>query len=376
MNKPKITKTITMFVDYPEEGFLSSQVYTDNLSSNLKKFFFVDQYLPLNKLSKKLGYFNLKTRFLFRYFIYPLFAPFHQGEINHIIDQTYAHLLYFLDGEKTVVTVHDLDVLRLKFIKWPTLRDKIMKYFYIWSVKALKKAAKIIAVSEDTKKDIVRFLQIPEEKIIVIPEGADSVFKRMKDKKKLKLVKNKYKLPEKFILHAGECWKYKNIEGILKIFGKISEKKDSKNLFFVKVNGTWSEEQRKLIEKLGIGKRIVKLPFVPPQDLAAIYNQAAVLLQLSFLEGFGLTVLEAMSCGCPVVVSDAPALKELVNDSGIIVNPLEEEKVITELRKMILNKKIRNIYIKKGLKRAKEFSWEKTARKTLKVYEEIIAKKI
>jgi len=369
-------RTVMMFINYPEEGFVSTDVYEKNLSCSLKKYIIVVKYLPFNKLSGKLGYFNLKTRFLFRYFIYPLSIFFHQGDINHIVDQTYAHLLYFLDGSKTVVTVHDLDVLRLKFIKWPTLRDKLIKYFYIWSVKGLKNAAKIIAVSKDTKNDLINFLNIPSEKIVVIPQGVSPEFKRINNKIILGKVKKKYNLPDKFILHVGQNWQYKNIEGILEIFGEISKEKDFQNLFFVKVNGDWSENQNKLIDKLGIRNRIIKLPYILLEDLVVIYNHATVLLQLSFLEGFGLTVLEAMACGCPVAVSNTPALKELVSDCGIILDPLEKKKTIINLKSLILDRKKRLLYSQKCLIKSKNYSWKKTAQKTLKVYEEVIAKKI
>lgn len=370
---------LLIYKDYPEDAFTSSQVYADNLSLKLKEQnanLKIYQCLPLASLSKKLGYFNLKTRFLFRYFIYPLLAPFFQKDVNHIVDQTYAHLLYFIDGRKTVITVHDLDVLRLKFLKWPTLRDKLIKYFYIFSVRAIKRAGKIIAVSQDTKNDVVKFLKIPEEKIVVIPEGMDSVFQRIKDKKVLLKVKKKYKLPEKFILHVGENWQNKNMGGILKIFKKLSQKKESKDLFFVKVNGKWTDDQKKLIDKLNIEKKIVKVPFVSSRDLAAIYNQASALIQLSFLEGFGLTVLEAMACGCPVVVSNTPALKELVADCGIIVDPKDEKEVISKLKELIISKKMQSFYSQNGLRRSKGYSWEKAARETFNIYEEIISQKV
>lgn len=366
---------VAIFRDYPEEGFPSMEVYADNLAFALKKQkskFKINEYLALASLSKKLGYFNLKTRFIFRYFIYSILAPLNQGDINHVIDQSYGHLVYFLNPKKTIVTVHDLDVLRLKFLKWRTLRDKAIKFSYLWSVNGLKRAAKIIAVSQDTKNDLVRLLKIPSEKVVVIPEGVEPIFKKIKNKKELERIKKKYHLHDKFILHVGECWEYKNIEGILKVFKQLTEKSGLKNLFFVKVGGAWTGEQKALIRRLKIDDKVIKLPFVPREDLPAIYNLARALVQLSYLEGFGLTVLEAMACGCPVVVSNIPALKELVNNAGIIVNPRDIEKVVNSIVRLLINDKTKSYrYSLAGLKRAKLFNWQKTAKKTIRVYEEI-----
>ena len=366
---------VTIFRDYPEEGFPSIEVYTNNLISGLKKQrlkFKIKPYLALAAWSKKLGYSSLKTRLIFRFVIYSLLAPFHQGDINHVVDHTYGHLVYFLNPRKTVVTVHDLDVLRLKFLKWPTFRDKVIRRLYLFSASGLKRAAMIIAVSEDTKNDLIRFLKIPAERIAVIPEGVEPVFKKIDNKEELKRVKSKYHLPDKYLLHVGECWQYKNIEGILGVFKNLNEKKEFENLSFVKVGGTWTEEQKKLIRRLKIKDKVIKLPFVPRKDLPAIYNLAKILIQLSHLEGFGLTVLEAMACGCPVVVSHTPALKSLVAKAGIVVNPKEVGGVTTAVSKLLRQETKHCRYSRLGLKRAKLFNWQKTAEETIKVYRGII----
>lgn len=366
---------VTVFRDYPEEGFTSMEVYADNLIGALKERKLspeIKEYLPLNSLSKKLGYLNLKTRFFFRYFIYPIFALFHQGEINHVIDQTYGHLVYFLNHKKTVVTVHDLDVLRLKFLEWKTPRDKIIRWAYLFSVSGLRKAAKIIAVSSDTKNDLIRFLKIPPQKIEIIPEGVEPIFKEIKDKNRLMKIREKYCLPEKFILHVGTCWANKNIEGILDVFSELTKNKELGDLFLVKVGSDWTEDQKKLIKKLGITNRVIKLPFIPKDELPAIYNLAKALVQLSFLEGFGLTVLEAMACGCPVVVSNIPALKELVGEAGVIVDLEKKKEIVKKIANLITRESSCQWYAQRGIARAKFFRWEKTAEKTLKIYEEVI----
>jgi len=364
--------SVVIFRDYPEENFPSMEVYRKGLVGGFEENGFDDfrQYLGLKKWSKKLGHRNLKTRFLFRYFLYPLWAVFNQGDVNHILDQTYAHLLYFLKAEKTVVTVHDLDVLRLKFLKWQSFRDKLIKWFYLYSVRALRKAGKIIAVSEDTKRDLQRFLGIPSEKIVVIEEGVEAVFKVM-PKNGLELVRKKYQLPEKFILHVGECWQYKNIEMLLRMMKKLIIDERYKDLKLVKVGGEWTENQLNLIENLGIKSKIIKLPFVPRRDLPMVYNLASVLVQPSFLEGFGLTVLEAMACGCPVVVADVSALKSLVKEAGLVVKGDDLDQVANGVRWVFENRHLRQRMVMAGLARAKLYTWFQAAKKTLAIYEEI-----
>lgn len=367
---------VTIFRDYPEEGFPSMEVYADNLSAALKKIkpsLEFKEYLPLADWSKRIGYSSLKARLIFRFLIYPLMAPFRQSEVNHLVDHSYGHLAYFLDSKKTVVTVHDLDVLRLKFLKWPTFRDKVMRGLYLFSVSGLKRAALIIAVSEDTKNDLVRFLKIPKKKIVVIPEGVEPIFRKIDDKKKLAKIKKKYHLPEKYLLHVGECWQYKNIEGILRVFAALSQLNKFEDLFFVKVGGTWTEEQKKLIKQLKVEAKVVKLPFIPRQDLPGLYNLAQVLVQLSFLEGFGLTVLEAMACGCPVVVSTTPALKELVGEAGEVVKARDKKGAVRTLDGLLSKKNSYRQLSQKGLQRAKLYRWSKTANQTIKVYQKIIS---
>ena len=349
------------------------EVYSNGICNALRSNnkYTINEILPLRRWSRHVGYQSLKTRLFFRYFIYPLIALFKQGDINHVIDQTYGHLLYLLKSNKTIITVHDLDVLRLKNIKWTTFRDKILRQLYLFSVRAIRRARLVIAVSNDTKNDVVNFLKIDPKKVVVIGEGVEEIFNSNYASGAINEVKKKYNLPNKYILHVGQCWQYKNLEGILKVFNLCTKEDRGKDLFFVKVGGEWSNEHKKLIKRYGIRDKVIKLPFLPREDLPLIYCGAVVLLQLSFLEGFGLTVLEAMSCGCPVVVSNAPALVELVSRSGFVFDLTDQKNIVRKIIQLADDPVWRKYWSSSVIKQAKKNSWDIAAKMLEKEYAKI-----
>jgi len=367
---------INIFPDYKQEGWLSMEVYAESLIRALKglkiRDLKVKTFLALPKFSSFFPKEKKKARYFFRYVINPFFAFFNQGDVNHIIDQAYTPLLLSLNHRKTIVTCHDLIIPfwqeRQSDLKrtWKSkLRLKIGK----WRFAQLRKAAKIIAVSQATKDKLVREIKIDPQKIVVIHEGVEEKFRKIKDQKKLLDFKNQYQLPDNFLLHVGSCADYKNIDGLLKIFYNLAKKK--KNLFLIKVGENWQPKHLRLIKRLKIENKIRHLGYLPEKELPLIYNLATVLVQPSFVEGFGLTVLEAMICSCPVFISQAPALKEVTGQAGIIFNEKDEEGASLTILKTLNNQKLLSNFVLKGEKRARQFTWVRTAQKTYQVYQEV-----
>ncbi len=220
-----------------------------------------------------------------------------------------------------------------------------------------------MSVSNNTKKDILDIVNIPENKINVIYEAANEKYKKITNKKLLTKIKQKYSLKAPFIFYAGSISLRKNIKKLLLAFQEVPA---NLNLDLVITgNKLWNnKEEMQLIQK---NQRIKLLGFIPDEDLPVLYNLAHIYIYPSLYEGFGLPLLEAQACGCPVIASNASSLPEIANNSALLINPDDENSIKDAIAKLAKNKELRESLIKKGFANAKAFSWDKTARQTLEV---------
>jgi len=268
----------------------------------------------------------------------------------------------------TVVTIHDVIPLIFPEHFPPGIRGNLKFQIQKFSLKNTKA---IITDSENSKKDLFKYLNYPKDKIHVVPLAPAEEFKELKiENYKLK-IKQKYQLPEKFILYVGDVNYNKNIPGLIKALAGLKEK-----MSLVLVGKAFKDESLKetreiiqLINSLRLGKRVIRLGWIPDKDLVAVYNLASAYCQPSFYEGFGLPVLEAMSCGCPVVAAKNSSLVEICGQAAMMVDPNDINDMIRGLGQA-LNK--REELIKKGLLQAKKFSWQKTAQQTYEVYQKVV----
>ena len=273
-------------------------------------------------------------------------------------------LPFFFDNKKikSVITVHDL-IPKID----PKYRDLIYKtYLNIFLPLSIKKSQKIITVSESSKKDILKFYNVPAEKIYVIHEAADDKFKQriLSTEQKKKLI-SQYNLPEKFILHVGAIENRKNILGILKIGDLI--KNIDKNIKIVLVGkpGYGASEIFKEIEKC---KNVYYIGHIDDEDLPYIYNLAKLFLFPSFYEGFGLPPLEAMQSGLPTLASNTSSILEVVGEGGIIHDPRDYEGFAKDIINLLKNKNFYQEMQKKAISRAKDFSWKISTKKLIEVF--------
>ncbi len=277
----------------------------------------------------------------------------------------------------TVVTIHD--VIPLKFSDYypAGLRGKVNLF---WQKQALKKVAKIITVSEISKNDISKYLNIPEEKIRVTFEGIDDAFKVM-SKSQSDKVKNKYDLSDSFLVYVGDANYVKNLPFLIKGFKKIKETKATQGMKLVLVGGVFTKvitgnhpeleslrEVHQLIKEFNFENDILMPGYVNNEDLAGFYNLATLYIQPSLYEGFGLPVLEAMSCGTPVISSSGGSLPEIGGKATLYFDPTDQADFISKLTEVLQNSSLRDKLSSQGLVRAKEFSWQKVADKTVKAY--------
>jgi len=254
------------------------------------------------------------------------------------------------------LTVHDLS-----FLRYPQFLNNRERFWHslVNPKKLCLQAKKIIAVSENTKADLQNLYNISEYKIAVIYHGVDHyIFRPLCDQKILLDIRRKYCLPEKFILFVGSIQGRKNAKLLLSAYHKLS--RDDVKLVFV------SSNLDKQISRPG-GK-VMFLSVPDRQELSAIYNLAEMLVYPSFYEGFGLPVLEAMACGCPVIAAAGSSLPEVIAQSGLLVDPYNIAEQSFAMLAVLENQKLRSELVTRGLAQAKKFSWEESGQKMLELF--------
>jgi len=304
-----------------------------------------------------------------------------QGEVPRDVDLVhYPYFdLFFLTLplrklKPTVVTIHD--VIPLLF---PERYPRGVKGWLKFQVQkqSLRGVRAVITDSENSREDIVKYLNFRKEKIFVVPLAPGEEFRILKSNLFLFRIKEKYQLPERFVLYVGDVNWNKNVEGLIKAFAK--SKIQDPNLKLILVGKAFEDKNLKetnsllqSIKELNLINQVKILGYVPTSDLVGIYNLATVYCQPSFYEGFGLSVLEAMACGCPVVAAKTASLPEICGKAAVMVDAGEIGKISEGLIKVIGDHKLRRKLIQEGLKQVKKFSWEKVARQTIDVYRRVI----
>lgn len=240
--------------------------------------------------------------------------------------------------------------------------------------KFITKSSKlVITLSQNGKKDIGNVLGIPSNKIHVVPGAVSEKYCPIKDRAVVQKVLKKYNLKDgEYFLFIGTIEPRKNIELLLQAYGKIRNRLRSHFKVVIIGEKAWGwKNLQKNIKKLNLEKEILVTGYVPDADIVPIINGAKIFIYPSFYEGFGLPVLEAMACGIPVISSNTSSLPEIIGDSGLVVNPKDYNKLGYYMLKITNDPKLYIELSKKALERAKLFSWKNSAKKTLKVYEEM-----
>jgi glycosyltransferase involved in cell wall biosynthesis len=273
----------------------------------------------------------------------------------------------------TVLTVHDLSFLRVPECFTGALRHYLERVV----PRSVRRADHVIADSESTGRDLVRLLDVPASKVTVIHSGVEPRFRPIADRATLEAVRQRYNLPERFILSVGTLQPRKNFTTLIEAFSRLklgagSWKLGTRNLKLVIVGGKgWLYEAVfARVETLGLQGEVLFPGFVADEDLPPLYNLAEVFALPSWYEGFGLPPLEAMACGTPVVTSNTSSLPEVVGDAGLMVEPIDVEGLAAEMGRVLGDSDLRREMVQRGLARAREFTWERAARQLLKVYEE------
>ncbi|PJA49187.1 glycosyltransferase family 1 protein [Candidatus Shapirobacteria bacterium CG_4_9_14_3_um_filter_39_13] len=268
-----------------------------------------------------------------------------------------------------------VSIMDLGYLRFPQHYTKSIYWkLRLWTALSIKRAARLLTISQATKNDIIRYYKVKAEKIDVEYLGYDEKnFQFPIPDSRIEKAKNKYKIVGDYLLFLSTLKPSKNVEGLLKAFKSVKPKTKNKKLSLVIAGkkGWLFERIFEEVKALDLEEKVLFTDFVDEEDVPALMAGAKAFVLPSFWEGFGIPVVEAMAVGTPVVVSKAGSLPEIVNESGLIVDPGNTQEIARGINKIINDKTLGERLRKEGLFRVKKFNWDECARKTLLVLEKI-----
>ena len=300
-----------------------------------------------------------------RRMLYPLIVKsrVRPSVIKHIANQNLAFLADLIHLSPLVVTCYDM-------IPWSYSHNRSM--YWKMNLEGLKKADRIITISEFSKKEIIKYTGIEPDRIRLVNPGVDrSRYFPAFDRGILS--RYGFQSDDRIILYVGSEEPRKNLSLLLKAMNEL--KSSGFPVKLLKVGIPQFGGDRKLlidtINGLDLQKDVIFAENVPETDLPLFYNAADVFVFPSVYEGFGLPPLEAMACGCPVIAANATSIPEVVGDAGILIDPMDESGLADAIRNAIINQNLRKKLIHDGLVKSQSFSWWKAAKETEEVYREM-----
>ena len=266
-------------------------------------------------------------------------------------------------GVKTVVTIHDLI-----FMRYPNLYSFFDRKIHYYKFKyAANNADLVIAISEQTKKDIVTYLKINPEKIKVIYQGCAPIFKEEIPTEFIELTRKKYQLPSHFILNVGTIEKRKNVLSVIKAIKEIDTQLvviGKKTVYFKEVNN--------YIVENNIQNKVIFLENVELKELASIYRMASVFIYPSIFEGFGIPIIEALYSKTPVITSKGGCFSEAGGENSVYINALNSKKIKGEIEELLANSVKSKVMKQKGLKFVQRFNDDIIAKNWVETYNEVL----
>jgi glycosyltransferase involved in cell wall biosynthesis len=267
-----------------------------------------------------------------------------------------------------IITVHDL-----AFLYYPEVQTPASLRYYAGQIeRALEQAARIIAVSQTTRQDLIKLLGTPAEQIRVIYEGLHPQFRPLSPQAREPIL-HRYPLPPDYLLFVGTIEPRKNLPRLLAAYALLCQKQpQTPPLVLVGGDGWLSEASFQAIIDLRLSERVIWLGGVPFEDLPALYSGARLHLLLSLYEGFGFPPLEAMACGTPSLVSDRGSLPEIVGQAAWLANPEDIEDMAAQMHRLLEDEDLRQTLQQRGLAHVQGYTWAQAAQETLAVYHEVL----
>ena len=270
---------------------------------------------------------------------------------------------------RRVITVHDLN-----FLHYPQfLTSESRRYYNDQIERAVQITDHILADSHATRLDLIKLLEVPEGKITVVWLAPNAEVYRPLKPEEIAAARDRLQLPDRFILFAGTLEPRKNVAGLLRAYRLLLDRDPrSPDLLLAGSRGWLFDETRALIDKLRLIERVRWIDSPPDNDLAVLYNAATAFVLPSHYEGFGLTVLEAMACGAPCVISDRGSLPEIAGGAAVEIDPDDVVELAEALAGVLNDVQLQQQLRRKGFERVQEFSWERCARETLAIYHRVL----
>lgn len=354
---------------YDKDGYQVIKSPYNNFKAKILKWPF-SYFWTLGRLSMRMIFNGPDVLFVPSHGI-PLFHP--RKTVNTIHDVAFKREASLYEGNKLGPEKGRGSRMMNFFVRLLTLG----KYganstdYLDWSTDySLKHSNKIITVSNFTKSEILKVYSCEEKKISVVHNGFnDRLYKKITDKNKIAEVLKKYGLEQSYILYVGRLEKKKNIPRLIEAFAsfKRHDKNFSEKLVLIGDASFGFDEIKYIIHEFGLQNDVIMPGWASEEDIRYIFNGANAYILPSLHEGFGITLLQAMACGVPVIASDIPVLREVAGEAALFFNPLDREDIVKAMERVVIDQVLREDLIAKGLQRAKEFSWEKCAQETLEI---------
>lgn len=377
----KIGIDIRSLMDKQYSGVSS---YTLNLVQNIivldknnEYKFFYNSFSDINDRIPKFNESNveiIKKNYPNKVLNYLFFKIFNYPKIDRLLEidlflMPHINFISLTPKCKSILTVHDLSFLR--YPEFFSLRKNIW-HEKIKVKKLVKKFNTIITVSKNTKNDLMELCDVPEKKIKVIYSGLEDFYHNLdyQNNKRIKQVKIKYNLPEKFILFLGNIEPRKNIQGLIQAYNILRKKNSNLKDYKLVLAGGPGWRQKEIIEereKSEFKNDIIFLGYVDKEDKPYLYNLSSIFVFPSFYEGFGFPPLEAQASGTPVISSFSSSLPEILGNSALLIDPYNIYDLADSMEKVLSNQNLRKSLISAGKENIKRFNWKNTAEEYMRL---------
>ncbi len=310
--------------------------------------------------ASRLPTINPRIRIPWEQVLAPLWLRWNQADLFHGT----LNVVPFACPVPSVVTIHDL-----AFIRFPqTFRAYNRTYLDFATRVSVRRAVRILVVSEHTRQEVVGLLGVPSERVVVTPNAARDHF-RPPDPPVLAAFRTRHSLPERFILYVGTLEPRKNLTTLLEAYSQVV-RDDPVPLLIGGGKGWMYQPVFERLEALGLRDHVHFVGYIDEQELPLWYAAARMFVFPSLYEGFGMPPLEAMACGTPVITSNTSSLPEVVGDAGLLVPPTDASAMATAILRLLHDDALYSYLREQGLRRARHFSWRTSAEKTLMTYEQ------